>query len=201
MQTEVYRTESDEEVLLRAFREGNTLAMQHIFRLHWKPVVFFACRFIPERHISEDIVSEVFVKLWDRREGFHSVPALRSFLYVATRNACVDHLRKIKTLKVVHKAYVYTEQDRLEEPELTEVIRAELMAKVMESIDLLPTQYKKVMVLSTQGLDTEAIAREMNLSPKIVRNYRARAINILKKDLLDKPSLLLLLSLLGALPW
>jgi hypothetical protein len=54
------------------------------------------------------------------------------------------------------------------------------------------------MHLSTQGMDTDAIAREMNLSPKIVRNYKARAINILKKDLLDKPSLVVLFSLLGS---
>lgn len=202
MQTTVYRTESEDDVLLRDFRDGDTQALKHIFHLHWKPQVFFAGRFIPEQDISEDIVSEAFLKLWSRREGFYSLTSIRAFLYTATRNACVDHLRKIKGQKTFQKDYALVERNRLEESELNEVIRAELMAKVMASIDLLPSQYKKVMHLSTQGLDTDAIAREMNLSPKIVRNYKARAINILKKDLLDKPTLLLLLFLMGShLPW
>lgn len=202
MQTTVYRTESEDDVLLRDFRDGDTQAMKHIFQLHWKTQVFFACRFIPEQDIAEDIVAEAFLKLWNKREGFFALPSLRAFLYTATRNACVDHLRKAKGEKAFQKEFVHVERDRLEDSEFDEVIRAELMAKVMVSIEALPAQYKKVMHLSTQGLDTEAIAREMNLSPKIVRNYKARAVNILKKDLLDKPTLLFLLSLLGSHhPW
>lgn len=197
MHTTVYRTASEEDVLLKDFRDGDTQAMRHIFQLHWKPQVFFATRFIPEQDIAEDIASEAFLKLWARREGFSSLVSVRSFLYTATRNACVDHLRKIKGVKTLQKEYAIVERGRLEDSELTEVVRAELLSKVMASIDLLPNQYRKVMHLSTQGLDTEAIAREMNLSPKIVRNYKARAINILKKDLLDKPSLFVLFSLLG----
>ncbi|TDX00826.1 sigma-70 family RNA polymerase sigma factor [Dinghuibacter silviterrae] len=198
MQTTVDRSASGEDVLLRDFREGDTQALKHIFQLHWKTQVFFASRFIPEQDISEDIVSEAFLKLWSRREGFSSLPSIRAFLYTATRNACVDHLRKVKGQKAFQKEFVHIEQDRLQEDEFNEVVRAELMAKIMSSIDLLPSQYRKVMHLSTQGMDTEAIAREMNLSPKIVRNYKARAINILRKDLLDKSSLLLLLSLCSA---
>jgi RNA polymerase sigma-70 factor (ECF subfamily) len=202
MQTTVYSTASEDDILLKDFREGDTLAMKQIFQLHWKPQVFFACRFIPEQDIAEDIVAESFMKLWNKREGFFALPSLRAFLYTATRNACVDHLRKAKGQKAFQKEYVHIEQDRLEESEFNEVIRAELMAKVMVSIEGLPAQYKKVMHLATQGLDTDAIAREMNLSPKIVRNYKARAVNILKKDLLDKSTLIFLLSLLGSHhPW
>lgn len=198
MHTTVYRTGTEEDVLLKDFRDGDTRAMRHIFQLHWKPQVFFATRFIPEQDIAEDIASEAFLKLWARREGFFSLGSIRSFLYTATRNACVDHIRKIKGVRTFQKEFAALEHDRLEASELTEVVRTELLAKVMASIDLLPNQYRKVMHLSTQGLDTDAIAREMNLSPKIVRNYKARAINILKKDLLDKPSLFVLVTLLGS---
>jgi RNA polymerase sigma-70 factor (family 1) len=195
-------TPTDEQILLRDFRRGSTLAMKRIFHLHWKTQVFFARRFVPEAAISEDIVSEVFVKLWARREGFASLPSIRAFLYIATRNACLDHLRKDKRVRQFQRDYSYLEKDIMEESELTEVMRAELVSKVMGAIDLLPNQYRKVMRLSTQGLGTEEIAQAMNLSPKIVRNYKARAINILKKDLLNKSSLVVLACLLsGNLPW
>jgi RNA polymerase sigma-70 factor (family 1) len=195
-------TSLDEQALLREFRRGSTLAMKHIFHLYWKTQVFFARRFVPEAAISEDIVSDVFLKLWARRENFSSLPAIRSFLYIATKNACLDHLRKDKRVRQFQREYAYLEKEEMEESELTEVIRAELVSKVMSAIDLLPNQYKKVMRLSTQGLGTDEIAREMNLSPKIVRNYKARAINILKKDLLNKSSLVVLACLLnGNLPW
>lgn len=195
-------TPTDEQILLREFRTGNTLAMKRIFHLHWKTQVFFARRFVPEPAISEDIVSDVFVKLWARREGFSSLPSIRSFLYIATRNACLDHLRKDKRVRQSQKEYAYLEKDALEEVELADVVRAELITKVMGAIDMLPNQYKRVMRMSTQGMGTEEIAQEMNLSPKIVRNYKARAINILKKDLLNKSSLLVLAVLLGEqIPW
>jgi RNA polymerase sigma-70 factor (ECF subfamily) len=106
-------------------------------------------------------------------------------------------LRKNKRVRGYHKEIAYLEKDDImEDASLNEVVRAELVAKVMEGIDLLPNQYKKVMHLATQGMGTEEIAREMNLSPKIVRNYKARAINILKKDLLDKSPFLALFTLL-----
>lgn len=195
-------TPTDEQILLREFRRGSTLAMKRIFHLHWKTQVFFARRFVPEAAISEDIVSDVFLKLWARREGFASLPSIRSFLYIATRNACLDHLRKDKRVRQFQRDYAYLEKDIIEDSELTEVMRAELVSKVMGAIDLLPNQYKRVMRLSTQGLGTEEIAQEMNLSPKIVRNYKARAINILKRDLLNKSSLVVLACLLGGnLPW
>jgi RNA polymerase sigma-70 factor (family 1) len=202
MQTPVYILESDESILIREFRQGNTQAMKRIFALHWKAQVFFARRFIPEEDISEDIVSDVFLKLWGRREGFSSLPSIKAFLYVATRNACVDHIRKAKRVRQTQKEYAYLEKGEMEESELNEVIRAELISKVMEAIEGLPNQYRRVMHLSTQGMGTDEIAREMNLSPKIVRNYKARAINILKKDLLHKSQMIFLLVLLGKnLPW
>jgi RNA polymerase sigma-70 factor (family 1) len=197
MQAQVYRMESDEELLIKGFQGGDPQALKRIFLLYWNTQVFFARRFIPESDISEDIVSEVFLKLWDRRTGFSSLPAIRSWLYLAVRNACVDHLRKNKRVRGYHKEIAYLEKDDImEDASLNEVVRAELVAKVMEGIDLLPNQYKKVMHLATQGMGTEEIAREMNLSPKIVRNYKARAINILKKDLLDKSPFLALFTLL-----
>src|ERR1700744_5237871 len=138
MLTSVYRTGSEEDVLLKDFRDGDTRAMRHIFQLHWKPQVFFATRFIPKQEIGEKFASEAFLKLWARREGFFSMGSVRSFLYTATRNACVDHLRKIKGSRNLQKEYALLERDRLEDSELTEVVRAELLSKVMASIDLLP---------------------------------------------------------------
>jgi RNA polymerase sigma-70 factor (family 1) len=192
----------DEQLLLIEFREGNDLAMKRIFQMHWKTQVFFARRFVAEKEIAEEIVSNVFLKLWGLREGFASLPSIRSFLYVSVRNACVDHIRKEKRVRKYAKDYAYVENAQLDDSELDEVIRAELVSKVLEAINGLPNQYRKVMQLSSQGLGTEEIAEAMSLSPKIVRNYRARAINILKKDLLDKSHLIFLMAILAEkIPW
>jgi len=202
MQFTANTLQSDEQGLLLEFRGGNDLAMKHIFQLHWKTQVFFARRFVPEKEIAEEIVSGVFLKLWGLREGFASMPSIRSFLYVSVRNACVDHIRKEKRIRKYEKDYAYVENAQLDDSELDEVIRAEMVTKVLEAINGLPNQYRKVMQLSSQGLGTDEIAQAMSLSPKIVRNYRARAINILKKDLLDKSHLIFALALLAEkIPW
>lgn len=186
------KTPLDDLLLIQEFKGGNHQAMKHIFHLFWKSQCFFAKSFVQDYLIAEDIVAAVFVKLWDRRANFDALPSVKSFLFVATRNACFDYLKQDKRLENNKKAYAHTIDECFYDVDLAEVTKAEMMSKISNAIEALPSQYRKVMQLAAEGMNTVGIAKEMNMSPKIVRNYRARAINILKRDLSDKAYLLLL---------
>jgi RNA polymerase sigma factor (sigma-70 family) len=188
--------EDDEDYLLSEFRRGNPEAMRHVFLRFWKIQVFFARSYVPEAEIAEEVASDAFLKLWNKREGFSSMAAIRSFLYVTTRNGCVDQLRKAKRQRQNNKDYRYLESDEVfDDPMEMEIINTELLEKMLQAIDILPNQYKKVMHLIASGMGTDEIAEKMNLSPKIIRNYKARAIMMLKKDLEGRNFLIILLML------
>lgn len=188
--------EEDEDYLLSEFRRGNPEAMRHIFLRFWKIQVFFARSYVPESEIAEEVASDAFLKLWNKKEGFSSLAAIRSFLYITTRNGCVDQLRKAKRQRQNTKDYKYLESDEVfDDPMEMEIINTELLEKMLQAIDILPNQYKKVMHLIASGMGTDEIAEKMNLSPKIIRNYKARAIMMLKKDLEGRNFLIILLLL------
>jgi len=173
----------DEATLILEFRQGEARAMKSLFQLYWRGQCFFARSILTDPEASEDIVADVFLQLWKLRDDFHSLPSVRSFLYTATRNACLNYLRSSRRADKRHKEYTYMNELPFQDGEVQEVIKTELIGKLLDAIELLPNQYRKVMQLTAEGLATEDIARALQLSPKVVRNYKSRAVSLLRKDL------------------
>ncbi len=176
----------EEKNWAESLRNGEDLALSFYFKLHAKSLGFFANRLINDLPEAEDIVADCFVKVWERRKDFQTEENIKAFLYISCRNACLDYLRRDKVKTLAQQAYL-NQQEEGEDNILNYIVTAEVLAILDEEIKLLPENYREVFKLMYFDLKkTDEIAAELGLSVQTVRNYKTRAIALLKTSMLKK---------------
>jgi RNA polymerase sigma-70 factor (ECF subfamily) len=177
--------ELSNEDVIRAFTKRDAKAFAFIFRLHRKPLVYFAEKILGIREEAEDIVADSFMKLWAKHADFDSLPEIKSFLYITTRNACLNFLKYSKRVSSLQKEYSYWVDKEIEILHLMHM--AEMLAELKKEVDLLPRKCMNIFRLAFyEGLDTNAIARKLGLSVKTVRNQKAKAVQLIRVSALKK---------------
>lgn len=162
--------------------------LKSLFDLLYLRLCRFADQIISDSATAEDIVQEAFIKFWQRNAEIKDLPAIKTFLYVMVRNACLNHL---KHQKVVQK-FAQTQTEVAEE---AAVLKAEVWGEVHRAIASLPEGCRNVFKLSyLEGLKNQEIADELKISINTVKTQKARALELLKLRL--KPETFLALCFL-----
>jgi RNA polymerase sigma-70 factor (family 1) len=165
-----------------AFCKGNQQAFNFIFECYYRSVCFFANRIIPAKPVAEDITQEAFVRLWEKHNAFDCERSIKSFLYIITRNACLNFLKQGRRDKTYEDYWLHLLEEA-EDP-LASFMDSEVMARLSAALALLPTECRKVMQLSyIDGLQNKDIARQLGISVHTVKNHKARGVLLLKKRL------------------
>ncbi len=190
---------NDDTTLLAAFQNGDTEAEKAVFDRYFQPLCLFAERITVDLQAAEDIVSESFIKVIDRRRNFSVLPQLRSFLYQTVRNASINQAIARQRHHAIHEKIRYQDEqaaavddDALE----TEMLRAELIREIYDEIEDLPHKCGQIFkMIFVEQLPTDEIAARLFINPQTVRTQKARAIQLIRTSLLKKnriPALLLL---------
>lgn len=167
---------------LQALMLGREEGLDHFFHLYYAPLTYFAFKLLGDQYQAEEIAAEAFIKLWNNKEKFTAEGSIKSWLYTSVRNAAVDHLRKVKRLRITEsglQTVAYNEQSVLHH-----MIETETIQNIIKTLELLPPGCRQVFkMFYFGGKSFEEIARELNLSPHTVRNQKARAVRMLKAKL------------------
>lgn len=179
---------------------GNSIAFSHIF-FEWKDRLYsFATRFTDCPEEAEDIVQDVFTKLWTNREKLTAVREVGSYLFKMIQNKAISGLHR-KALENQFQTQVRKEwQEAGMQPDET-IIYKEVRERIQEIVRNLPDQQRKVYRLSREeGLRQEEIACRLNIAISTVDNHMRLALsNIRKRLILYYPagSPLILIALAG----
>lgn len=121
--------------------------------------------------LSEEIVQEVFMKVWEKRDQLQGISYLNAWLRTVARNTCSNYLRNLAMEKLVMNRYAL--QNNSETPSAENDVIAKEYEQIIEAaISQLPPQQKKVYLLSRQGGKKQAeIANELNISIYTVKEY------------------------------
>lgn len=172
---------SNEEALLRGFREGQEKSFAEVFKTLYPALCFYALRITGDQSASEDIAGESFIKIWSRREQFHQFNILKSYLYSTTRNASLNWLKHSQRQQLSEKEAAAGGPDS-EKYVLDDIVRAELLREIYTALDNLPPQCRKIMaMLYIEGKNTGQIAKELQLAPGTVKTQKARGVMLLRK--------------------
>ncbi len=168
--------------LLRLLREDSERAIELLFQQHYAYLCRSAFRLLPDRHLAEDLVQEVFYELWKRRERLHVSTSLKAYLRRATVNKTLNYLRDHR------KAYFEPEDDQVLSTDQPGALRrleaAELQELIDRTIDQLPDRCRIVFVLSRfEDMTYQEIADELDISVKTVENQISKALRTLRKAL------------------
>ncbi len=183
--------QNSEDFLFDSIRAGNIKAYEVLFKKYYLSMCMVACRIVDDEDIAKDIVQEVFIRLWEKRETYDFSTTPDIFLYVTVKNKCFDYLRKQKKMPA---------QDNLEAADNEYFFRDILIEEetyriVYEAIDALPTQSRRVIKLSLEGKQNKEISEEMGISVNTVKSLKYKAMDVLRVALKDYYYVLLLLLL------
>ncbi len=170
----------EEKCWVTAFQAGDPVAMRAIYERHRKPLCYFSFRITKDFHISEDIIQDIFLKLYELRSKFFFEGAVVRFLYVSAKNASInyDKHRKRYIDVAVNEAL---QEKELELDTFREMIRAETKYEVYEMLKLLPREQQEILWASVvDGQSAEEIARKMNLTVSNVRTKKHRSLIVLQ---------------------
>jgi RNA polymerase sigma-70 factor (family 1) len=153
---------------------------EKIFHLFNAALCFFARKWVNDTAIAQDIVTDVFVKLWEKKDQFKTLYNAKAFLFISTRNACINHNNQAVYQARVRRN-IRQQSDEVEYEGINETIHAEVLRTVYNMVNDLPTKCREVMLLSySNGMDCHEIARKMQLSVHTVRNQKNRGVHLIK---------------------
>lgn len=163
---------------------GNQKIFKNLMEQFADELFFFAKGFIRNSEVAEEIVSDVFVKIWKNRTELNKIKNLKSYLFICVKNGCLSHLRKTKNEKVISIDEFNDFQFMPVEGPETEIINKEMLNQIFEAIDQLPPKCKAAFTLAKiNGLRHKEIAEVMGVSEKTVNNHIVSAIKKITNSL------------------
>ena len=176
--------------LLERLRAGDQDAFDVIFRTYYARLVQLAQGMLGERAPAEEIAQDVMLEVWRRRKTLTVDTSFHGYLFRATRNRTLNHLRHDK---VVQRGSVFAAQETVAQPiGDRELVEHEIDVALKQALDQLPPRCREVFELSRMhGLKYAEIAATLDISIKTVEAQMGKALRIMRQHLaqwLPKPS-------------
>jgi RNA polymerase sigma-70 factor (ECF subfamily) len=158
---------------------------ERFFKSHFKALHAYACTILREEAMAEEIVQQVFYKLWERRDQVVISQSMNAYLYRSVYNECLNYLKHQK-VKQAHQSHTkYTGQEGVESVS-KKLIAKELETKIADALNQLPEQCRTIFQLSRfEELKYREIADRLNLSVKTVENQMGKALKIMRTQLME----------------
>ncbi|OCA77118.1 hypothetical protein BBI01_01250 [Chryseobacterium artocarpi] len=188
------RFKIDEKALLLQFQSGNKLAFDQIFRLYKPSLTFFGNKILLNysQIDSQELVLDIFMKLYEKRASFESLQSIKAFLYISTKNICLNAIEKEKVRLKRIDTYLHN-FDEAEDNVLNKIVQTEVYQELYQALELLPEQCRIIMLQLFEGKTAKEISEELSISVSTINSQKARAISILRKHIPGAGIALLLL--------
>ncbi len=168
---------------------GDEKMFEFIFKTYFYRLMAFAKKFIPNHNEAEDIVQDVFMKVWMKRKEIEE-DTFQAFLFTLARNACLNHIkhRQIKDNYHINLEETAKEEglyyaDFFSDP-FHQTVFSEIQNEIETVLQSLPEQTQKVFRLSRfEGLKNTEIAKTLHVSLRTVEKHNIRALQKLKAHL------------------
>lgn len=172
-----------EEELLNILREGRHEAFEELYNRYWRSLLNHAIAILHSQSEGEEIVQEIFVDLWNKRETLR-IRSLPHYLHTSVRNRCISFIRS----KVVEKKYqdyyknlLYKRQQAL----VNFNTFADVKNAFEEELQKLPEKTQMIFRMSNfDGLSVDAIAEQLHCSKKTVEYHLTKSKASLREGLL-----------------
>ncbi len=171
---------NNESALLRRVAEGDETAYRQLFHLHWNNVYTVALMLTKSVPLAEDMVQDVFLKIWQKREQFAEIERFEDYLFIMARNHIYTELKKQAKNEGFKQQLVDFFEDSAHHADLA-LLTKETQHQIESAIQQLTPQQQLVYRLSRdQGLSHEEIAQQLNISRNTVRNHIVQALKVIR---------------------
>ena len=176
---------SDDRFLVIALKQDDKHAFTRLFHAYYKDLVLFGGTYIPEKSTCEDIVQNIFLKLWNDRKSLVIENSLKSYLLKAVRNYCLDELRH---RRIIDEHIAYELKSDSIDIDTTEnyILYSDLCRQLKNALEQLPPQEREVFEMSRlENIKYQEIANRLNISVRTVEVRISKALKQLRILLKD----------------
>lgn len=177
--------------LIESLRKGDLRAFDAIFTKYSSRIYGFALKYLKSKEEAEEIVQDLFLKIWEKRNHLDKESSLKAYLFTVTYHAICRSFRKRSYRENLEKELLNT-SSLTHNPE-ENIDYESLLNRVNELIEQLPARQKIIFIKSRrEGKNSREIAAEMNLAPGTVDNYISEALKFIRHHIKSESLALLL---------
>jgi RNA polymerase sigma-70 factor (ECF subfamily) len=190
-----------ETEIIDGLKGNDRWVFDRVFEDYFPQVQFFATRLIGDAEEAKDIVIRAFQSMWGLKENFETLNNIKAFLYITTRNNCLNYLQYRQRQEAGRKEYETRLLQAGNEKSIElRMMEAELMQLIHQKIEELPEKCKEIFKLTYfEGMKAGEIAKQLHISTSTVTTQRSIALKYLKGVLSAEQFLLAFLLLNGSL--
>ncbi len=165
---------------IKALQKGDQEAFRVIYELYYAQLFNYAQSFVRQREMSEELVQEAFLMIWDRRQMLSSDFNLKAYLFKSIHNQALNYIRHNKIVNIhAEEAYIIGNKSvQFKEP------NPFLSGALKKAIETLPARTKLIFLMSrVDGLRHKEIGKELSISEKTVEVQVRKARLMLQKKM------------------
>ncbi len=170
--------------LMHRIAEDDEKAFRYLFDANVQKLIYFAFSIVKSRDISQDIVDEVFIRLWKNRKNAINIKNVKVYLYTAIKNAALNHISR-KAFEQITEPFndidILISNEELPDKKM---ITAELSNKIHEAVNTLPPRCKIIFKLVREdGLRYKEVAEILNISENTVDAQMVVAVKRIREKI------------------
>ena len=171
-----------EKELVKKLKEGDSFAFEVLFYKYRNKIKGFALKIVPAQIDPEEIVQEVFVRVWLKKDAIDQEKDFQSYLFSIAKHLVLDHLKSVVNRKVYFVGEHF-QQDLAEEEGMEDSLSEETEVKLQKLINEIPERRREIFRLSRfEGLTYKQIADRLNISENTVDSQIRNALAFLRKE-------------------
>lgn len=173
---------SENDLFVTRLTQGDAKAFECLFRLYYTRLTLFANRFLNNIAASEEIVSDIFVTLWENGHEINFTGNVSSYLFRSVKNKCLNYLKhqKIENLYVNYLQKQHLLEETLSTAE-SPYLEKEMALQISTALESLPEKCREIFMMSRfDHMKYKEIANKLSLSPKTVERQISIALDKLR---------------------
>ena len=192
-------TELD-KVKLLTLKNGDEQVFESIFREFYAPLCLHARRYLIDPDIAEEVVQDMFFKMWDRRDSLTINSSLAAYLYKSVTNHALNYLKYQKHIQKYQEYVGFRTDDNVSISAHDALVNSDLEKELLRLIKSMPERRRMIFEMSRhEGLRYNDIAEKLGISVKTVEVQMSKALEFMRNKLRDYLPVLLVFWLLSSL--
>lgn len=182
----------EDKNLIKGIKKDDGKAFEELFKRYFASLHNYAAFYTRSSQMAEDMVHDIFYKIWDTRKTLNIHTSIKSYLFRSVHNNCIQYLRHLKVIKEHNRKHEARLQEALMmnrlyfETGLSKLMEKEIGELVKEAISRLPDKTREIFLMSRdRHLKNPEIAQMLYVTNKAVEYHITRALLIIRQELKD----------------
>lgn len=169
--------------LIEQLKTGSKAAFRELFDNYAPKIHAFIVSYLKNEADAEELLQDVFLKLWEKREQLDSSKNIKSYLFKISVNLIYDFIRS-RNLQHAYREYTNNDQTLRSDSTWHEVVYDDMLDHLRQLVSVMPEQRQRIFKMSKEeGLSSDEIASQLQLSKRTVENQLYRAVSFLKEKI------------------